>query len=107
MPIVEPIIREMLGQPAASYAPEKIFSLGKFVINEYRTIAEKLIMSAARFKMQFSGKYLPKLPIDGVEDDLDSIIELDENQLGTESGDSDCSGDEFDNQSSDNSDNEM
>ena len=63
MPVVEPIIREMLGQSAASYAPEKIFSLGKFVINDHRTSllperAETLIMSAARFKMQLSSKFL-------------------------------------------------
>ena len=49
------------------------------------------MLAARRFKMKFSGKYLPKLYIDGVEDDLDSIIERDEalasdskNQLGTE-----------------------
>ena len=78
------------------------------MINDYRTSlaqqrAESLIMSAARFKMQMSSKYLPKLPIDGVEDDLDSIIELDEalagdseNLLGAES-DGDCSEDDFDN----------
>ena len=83
MPVVEPIIREMLGQPAGSYAPEKVFSGGKFVINDYRTgldpsRAEGLIMSAARYKMKLSNKYLPRLPVNGVEDDLESTLELDE-----------------------------
>ncbi len=40
--------------------------------------AESLIMSADRFKMKLSSKYLPRLPINGVEDDLDSTLELDE-----------------------------
>ena len=64
MLVVEPIIREMLSQPAGSYSPEKVFSGGKFVINDYRTSldparAEGLIVSAARFKMKLSSKYLP------------------------------------------------
>ena len=83
MPVIEPIIREMLGQPTASYAPEKIFSGGKFVLNDYRTCidparAENLILSAARFKIKLFTKFLPKLPIDGVEDDADAMLELDD-----------------------------
>jgi hypothetical protein len=37
MPVVEPIIREILGRPAGSYSPEQVFSGGKFVINDYKT----------------------------------------------------------------------
>ena len=68
MPFVELIIREMLGQPAGSYSPEKVFSGGKFVVNDYRisldpSRAESLIMSSARFKMKICIKYLPRLPL--------------------------------------------
>ena len=40
-----------------------------------------LIMSVARFKMKLSSKYLPRLPLNGIKDDLDSILELDEDAL--------------------------
>ena len=80
MPIAEPIIREMLSQPAASYAPEKVFSGGKFVLNDHRTNlkpsrAEQLVISATRFKMKLSSRFLPKLPQDGIEDSVDDILE--------------------------------
>jgi hypothetical protein len=34
-------------------------------------------MSTARFKMKMCSKHLPRLPINGFEDDLDSTLELD------------------------------
>jgi hypothetical protein len=83
MPVLEVIVREMLGQPAASYAPEKVFSHGKFVLNDHRTSmkpirSEKLVLSAVRFKMKLTSKCLPRLPTDGVEDNTEETLILDE-----------------------------
>ena len=102
MPFINPPIQQILGQPAASYCPETIFSTAKFVVNDHRTSldphrAEQLILSAARYKKNLVGCKLPKLPQLGVEMSSDDLQELED--MIPDDGDSDSDaeddGDDF------------
>ena len=86
MPLLVTVIMQVLSHRADSACNERIFSIAKLVINDFRTSltperSEKLIVSACRYKMSQSSKLKrPKLttnPGEPFEKDKEITNEMD------------------------------